>query len=278
MTINLRAALAAVALLSTAPASAALFTYNFTAGGQNAYSYAENSVYSCDYTNGGCSQNNTPDAEAFTLSGHFTVDTSKLPADGIFGADGAYYDSYPNQDPAAQFLSGSMIKTGGTLAMPNGVGGARSYLYTYDQQYYGGDAFFQAFAQAPGATINWMYEYNANGSLARQYYRDEYIGFYTYDPDLDLGEVDGADLAIGFSQLVSNGYASMGRYLQEYRYDQFGNLQSYTQTSLYAQAQLTSVNAVPGGPSTEVPEPAMLGLFGLGIAGLAAGRRRRKAA
>jgi hypothetical protein len=278
MTNNLRAVLAAAALLSTAPASAALFTYNFTAGGQNVYSYAENYNYSCDYTGGGCSQTIAADTEAFTLSGQFTVDTSKLPADGFGGANGAYYDSYPNQDPAVQFLSGSMIKTGGTLAIPNGVGGARSYLYTYDQQYSAGDAFFQAFAQAPGSTLNSVYEYNANGSLARQYYLEEYIGFYTYDPGLDLGVVDGADLAIGFSQLLSNGYASMGRYLQEYRYDQFGNLLSYTQTSLYAQAQLTSVNAVPGGPSTEVPEPAMLGLFGLGIAGLAARRRRRHAA
>ncbi len=185
MTINLRAVLAAAALLSTAPASAALFTYNFTAGGQNAYSYAENYSYSCDYTGGGCSQTSTIDAEAFTLSGHLTVDTSKLPADGFPGANGAYYDSYPSQDPTAQFLSGSMIKTGGTLAIPNGVGGARSYLYTYDQQYSGGDAFFQAFAQAPGSTLNTVNEYNANGSLARQYYREEYISFYTYDPGLE---------------------------------------------------------------------------------------------
>jgi hypothetical protein len=37
------------------------------------------------------------------------------------------------------------------------------------------------------------------------------------------------------------------------------------------------VNAVPGGPSTEVPEPAMLGLFGLGLISLAAGRRRKAA-
>lgn len=278
MTNNLRAVLAAGALLSTAPASAALFTYNFTAGGPNAYSYAEGYGYNCDYLGAGCSQNHSVDAAAFTLSGHFTVDTSKLPADGRLGANGAYFDSYPDQDPAAQFLSGSMVKTGGTLAMPEGVGGARSYLDAYDQQYYGGGSFFQAFAQAPGSTVDWVYEYRDDGSLERQYYRDEYITFYTYDSQLDIGQIDGADLATSFSQLLSNGYASMGRYLQEYRYDEFGNALSYTQYNIYAQAQLTSVNAVPGGPTTEVPEPAMLGLFGLGIAGLAAGRRRRKAA
>ncbi len=92
-----------------------------------------------------------------------------------------------------------------------------------------------------------------------------------------MQRIDGAELAISFSQLLSNGYATLGRYMQEYRYDQFGNVLSYTQTSLYAQAQLTSVNAVPGGPSTEVPEPAMLGLFGLGLISLAAGRRRKAA-
>jgi len=272
MTINLRAAFAAAALLSTAPASAALFTYNFTAGGEGGYSYAQDSSYGC--TNGNCTSSNVDDSQAFTLSGSFTVDTSKLPGDNYGGPDGLYYDSYPNQDPAAQFLSGTMTKTGGSLPMGAGTGGARSYLYAYDNQAGGGNSFFQAYAQAPGSTLNYQYEYRDDGSLARQYYREDYITFYVYNALPDLASIDGQDVATSFAAAISDGYAQMGFNLYEYFYDEFGNQTDYNQNNRYATARITSVSAAPGGPS-EVPEPAMLGLFGLGVAGLAMGRRRK---
>lgn len=271
MTFHLRAAFAALALLSTAPASAALFTYNFTAGGEAGNSYGDSSTYSC--TNGTCTSSSVQDSQAFTLSGSFTVDTSKLPSDGYGGPDGLYYDTYPNQDPAAQFLSGTMIKTGGSLPMSAGTGGARSYLYGYDGQA-GGSSFFQAFAQGPGSTLNSQNEYREDGTLKRQYYRDDYIYFYVYDSLPDIASIDGQDIATSFAAAIGEGYAQMGFYFYEYLYDEFGNESGYNQSSAYATARITSVTAVPGAPS-EVPEPAMLGLFGLGVAGLAMGRRRK---
>ena len=272
MTINLRAVVAAAALLSTAPASAALFTYDFTAGGQGVYNQGQVDTYSCDF--GYCTNSSVQETETFSLSGSFTVDTSKLPADTFGGPDGLSYDTYPNQDPAVQFLSGTMTKTGGSLSAGTGTGGARSYLYGYDAQVGGGGSFMQAYAQAPGSTSGWTYEYHDNGNVARQYYREDYILFYVYNSLPEIGSLDGHDFATTFAAVIGEGYAQMGFTMYEYLYDQFGNQTDYTQTSSYAQARLTTLNAAPGGPS-QVPEPAMLGLFGLGLAGVAMARRRK---
>lgn len=273
MICNLRAAIAAMALVSTAPASAALFTYNFTAGGQGVETYGGNHNYSC--IAGNCTSTNVAESENFTLSGSFTVDTSKLSFDNSSGANVFHYDNYPNQDPAAQFLSGTMTKTGGALPMSPGTGGARSYLSGYDQSVYG-QGFFQAMAQAPGSTFNYQYEYHQNGNLARLYYREDTIGFYAYDNGIDVTSFEGYDLATAFSEAIAGGFAHMSFYMFEVLYDANGSQTSYSEAQTYAQARITSINAAPGGP-TEVPEPAMLGLFGLGIAGLAMGRRRKAA-
>ncbi|MDO9490013.1 MAG: PEP-CTERM sorting domain-containing protein [Sphingomonadaceae bacterium] len=272
MNINLRAAIAALALVSTAPASAALVTYNFTAGGDGGYSFGLTNTSSC--ISGTCTYNYLQDSEAFTLSGSFTVDTSKLPADTYDGPDGLSYNSYPNRDPAVQFLSGTMTKTGGSLALGTGTGGALSYLYANDTQGGGGSSTFQAYAHGPGSTDGYIYEYRENGSLARVYFREDYIAFSVNNSLPDLSSIDGHDMAATFNDAL--GEAMMGFIRYEYFYDDFGNLADYTESSEFAQAAITSLNAAPDGP-TEVPEPAMLGLFGLGIAGLAMGRRRKAA-
>lgn len=255
-------------VVASSPASAALFTYEFStaAGGASA------SSFSIRCTASSCTGDPSRSETGLTLSGTFTVDTSKLTNDFLGGADGFYYDVH-HQPPAAQFLTASMTATGGTIDLGSGTGGGRSYLYGYS--YGANDSFFQAYAQSPEAALGARYEYRADGTLERVHYREDYVTFYLYD-DFDVSQIEGMDLATALPLIISNGYAQMGYYAYEYFYNELGQYVGRTERGATATGRLALMNAHPGGPTT-VPEPAVIGLFGLGFGALAASRRRNAA-
>jgi|GEM_PF-2892224 len=264
-------AVVAFSVAVAAPASAALFQYDFTAGGPGSYSqaYSQRQGFSPTQAFYYTSENEGN----FSMTARFVVDTAKAGRAGtvsVIPGTHSYYDTYSGGEP---FMTPTVTKTG-TLPVPLGAANGRSYLYANTDW----DEFSLYQEPSDHTQYDWKYEYHENGSLARQFYVNGYVNVYLTGAlaDWAFGEVDGLQIVTSIAPATpggGSGYIQSHRHFIEYLFDEAGNNTALRYEEESAYAHITSATASP----VAVPEPAALSLFGLGLLGLAA-RRRRKAA
>ncbi|MFC3711310.1 PEP-CTERM sorting domain-containing protein [Sphingoaurantiacus capsulatus] len=258
--LNLKlAALTAVALTAL-PASAAIVRYDVIAGGQN-NSWAQHTTSFCYYspsTAPNCGNTTHHSETNFGLTGRFIVNGDNLPTDTDNNPNRMYYSQYNNS-----FMTASMTKTGGTMALPTPTtdGGDRSIMYSNGSTY-------QLYGQTT-AGHGWQYEYHSNGRVARQWMRDQFLDMFLYTPGVVTSVIDGDQFATAFGPFNTNSHLRSFDRITQYTWDSAGRQTSYTENTKYVWGRVQSINA------ERVPEPAALGLFGLGVVGLGLRRRRK---
>ena len=258
--MKLKLAALAIATLLAAPASATLVRYEAIANSSQTYGSVTQS--NCNYVAGGCSNTTLASESGFGLSGLFVVDTDKLPTDADTLPNRMYFDKY-QQGAAASFVTATVTKSGGSIALPTATsdGGDRAIMYSNGGSY-------QLHAQT-SASHGWQYEYHSNGQIARQYMRDQFIDIFMYNPAIQTSLIDGRDFATAFGNLSQSYLRSFDR-ITEYFFASNGQVLSSSENTKYVYGTIASINAAP------VPEPAALALFGLGAAALGMRRRRRR--
>ncbi len=280
MRLMLTAAVAALTFAVATPASAGLYTYSFTAGSDSSRNTGSQIRMTCGFNYEDCNETQASDNN-FTLSGSFILDTAKLGANRTsLGYD---YNTGGSFDPSAQFVTSEMARVGGLPDNRSAVG-VNDYSWAQAYTTMSGTSFWLQASQISDAHI--VYEFHENGQLARQAARKNFTGLEHptgMGPSSNVATyemIDGVSLVTGFSD-VTRLFATYGWDEFEYTWDEWRNLTSYVYASAYSRASLDTLTFGPVGGSGEpeeptgVPEPAMLGLFGIGLIGLAARRRRK---
>jgi len=265
MQLFVRAAIMLSAALA-APASAALIQYDFTAGVVGSYARSVTESFSPAQGN---LRTDLVDNGNFSLSVRFVFDTEKAAQAGYYVVEPGAQSSFGSLGGSPPFMSATATKTGGTLpiALATAAGG-----YSGFDAYEGNSAYFNQ--GGAGTTDGYVYEYHSNGAVARRYTAYEYITASITDGLLDfvLGEIDDLQVITGFGTTVPTGdnYLSIASAFEEILYDETGNVISSTRQTRDTFGRISSANV----QLVDVPEPAALSLFGLGLLTLAASRRR----
>lgn len=258
------------ALIVAAPASATIITYSAEGGGfEDSYQYT--SLLECNDKS--CGPRSEQRTDGIKMSGTFSLDTSRLKIDYSPGSDRANYSSGLNGGPPSMGVATKMTLSGGhaPIAVSATDGSRTSALLGIGNENGADTGYFSLrdFAVFESGTQT----YNPDGSYL--YLLDlSYNGLYT--PNVfGFENIDGFDIPIdlGLSALAQLVSVTI-RQIEFYSAD--GTRLSLRVEQNLAYARLTSLTVTKSAPTTEpVPEPSVLGLFGLGLVGLSLARRQK---